>query len=134
MSQNDIMKNWFRELPQEHPSQHFAAGVMNKVMSEWTRNPIKYQPIISRRIWWVMAVSTIGLTVLLFMLHSSIPAGTDALNQTNRIYGIDLSQLVSLITTFFVKLSNMSPTVAIGTLAIVALWVVDELIDKTVKR
>ncbi len=134
MSQNDIMKSWFKELPQEYPSPEFTAGVMNKVMSEWTRNPIKYQPIISRRSWWIMAVTAIGLTALLFLIHSSIPTGPTAINQTKSIYGIDLSQLISPLSQIFVKLNNLSPTIAIGTLAILALWFFDQLIARTVKR
>ena len=52
MNQKDIIKQWFKELPPENPSSEFTGKVMKRVMSEWSLNPVRYQPMISRRGWW----------------------------------------------------------------------------------
>ncbi|MCX6237185.1 MAG: hypothetical protein NTY07_06440 [Bacteroidia bacterium] len=134
MSQKDLMKDWFKELPSEQPSPDFKVKVMQRVMSEWTLNPIKYQPIISRKGWWSMVLIAILMTSILFMLHSSFPTGTESASQAKTVYGLDLSQLILPVSHFFEKLNNISPAVAIGALAIIALWFFDQLFVKTVKR
>jgi len=134
MNQQDIMKKWFKELPLEEPSPDFTSTVMKRVMSEWSLNPVKYQPIISRRGWWTVAIITLLLTTLLFLLHSSLPTEADSLAKTKAVYGIDLDQLFLPINQLFVKLTNISPAIAIGALAILALWFFDQLFIKTVRR
>ena len=134
MNQQDIMKKWFKELASEEPSPDFTSTVMKRVMSEWSLNPIKYQPIISKRGWWTVAIITLLLTTLLFLLHSSLPTEADSLAQTKAVYGIDLAQLFLPINQLFVKLTNISPAIAIGALAILALWFFDQLFIKTVRR
>lgn len=134
MSHKDLMKEWFKELPSEQPSPDFKVKVMQRVMSEWTLNPIKYQPIISRKGWWALGFISVLLTGILFMLHSSLPVGTESAAQSKTIYGIDLSLLFAPISHLFEKLNNISPAVAIGALAIIALWFFDQLFVKTVKR
>jgi len=134
MNQQDIMKKWFKELPLEEPSPDFTSTVMKRVMSEWSLNPVKYQPIISRRGWWTVAIITLLLTTLLFLLHSSLPTEADSLAKTKAVYGIDLAQLFLPINQLFVKLTNISPAIAIGALAILALWFFDQLFIKTVRR
>lgn len=128
------MKEWFKELPSEQPSPDFKVKVMQRVMSEWTLNPIKYQPIISRKGWWTLAFIAVSLTSILSMIHSSLPAGTESAVQSKTIYGIDISQIFAPVSHLFEKLNNISPAVAIGVLAIVALWFFDQLFVKTVKR
>ena len=54
MSQKDILKEWFKEIPQEQAPSDFTQKVMKVVMSEWRLNPIKYQPIISKKAWWMI--------------------------------------------------------------------------------
>ena len=134
MNQKDLMKDWFKELPSEQPSPDFTVKVMQRVMSEWTLNPIKYQPIISRKGWWSLGLIAIVLTSILFLLHSSLPSGTDSAIQSKTIYGLDLAQLFAPVSHLFEKLNNISPAVAIGVLAIIALWFFDQLFVKTVKR
>ena len=134
MTQKDIMREWFKELPPENPSPDFSVKVMQRVMSEWSLNPVKYQPIISKRGWWTLALITIILTSVLFMLHSSLPSGIEPANQTGALYGIDLSQFLLPINQLFTKLNNISPAVAIGALAILALWFFDQLFVKTANR
>ena len=134
MNQQDIMTKWFKELPPEDLSPDFNARVMKRVMSEWSLNPVKYQPIISRRGWWTVAIITLLLTTLLFLLHSSLPTEADSLAKTKAVYGIDLAQLFLPINQLFVKLTNISPAIAIGALAILALWFFDQLFIKTVRR
>ena len=134
MNQQDIMKKWFKELASEEPSPDFTSTVMKRVMSEWSLNPVKYQPIISKRGWWTVAIITLLLTTLLFLLHSSLPTEADSLAQTKAVYGIDLAQLFLPINQLFVKLTNISPAIAIGALAILALWFFDQLFIKTVRR
>ena len=134
MSQKDLMKEWFKELPSEQPSPDFNVKVMQRVMSEWTLNPIKYQPIISRKGWWTMALIAMLMTSILLMLHSSLPAGTDSLSTAKTFYGLDLSKFFLPVSHFFEKLNSISPAVAIGVLAILALWFFDQLFVKTVKR
>jgi len=134
MSQKDIMKQWFKELPPENPSPDFTVKVMKRVMSEWSANPVKYQPIIGKRGWWIIAITTLLITSLLFVVHSSLPSGTAATVHSNTLYGIDISQLLAPINQLFVKLTTVSPAVAIGALAIVALWFFDQIFAKTVKR
>lgn len=134
MSQIDIMKRWFKELPPENPSPDFSVKVMKRVMSEWSLNPVKYQPIINRRGWWTIALTTLILTGALFTLHSTLPTGAESATQTTTLYGIDLSLLFAPVNQLFVKLNNISPAVAIGVLAILALWFFDQLFAKTVKH
>ena len=134
MNQPDIMKKWFKELPPEAPSPDFTSAVMKRVMSEWSLNPTKYQPIISKRGWWTLAIITLLLTTLLFLLHSSLPTEADSLAQAKTVYGIDLAQLFLPVNQFFVKLTNISPAIAIGALAILALWFFDQLFVKAVRR
>ena len=134
MSQKDLMKEWLKELPSEQPSPDFKVKVMQRVMSEWTLNPIKYQPIITRKGWWIIGAVAVLLTSILFLLHPTIPAGTAATTQLNTLYGFDLSLLFKPVSHIFEKLNNLSPTVAIGAMAIIALWFFDQLFVKTVKR
>ena len=136
MSQNDLMKDWFKELPLEQPSPDFEVKVMQRVMSEWTLNPIKYQPIISRKGWWSMVLIAMLMTSVLFLLHSSLATGTgtESASQAKTIYGLDLSMFFTTVSHFFEKLNNISPTVAIGALAIIALWFFDQLFVKTVRH
>jgi len=68
------------------------------------------------------------------MLHSSFPTGAESASQAKTVYGFDLSQLILPVSHFFEKLNNISPAVAIGALAIIALWFFDQLFVKTVKR
>jgi len=134
MSQKDIMKDWFKELPSEQPSPDFKVKVMQRVMTEWTSNPIKYQPIISRKGWWTLLFIAILTTSVLFMLHASMPTGTVTPSQTKSLFGLDFSLLFAPVNHLFVKLNNISPAVAIGALAIIALWFFDQLFVKTVRR
>ena len=134
MNQNDIMKKWFKELPPEDPSPDFTDRVMKRVMSEWSLNPVKYQPIISKRSWWTMALITLITTSVLFILHSSLPTGSESAAQAKTVYGFDLSQLFLQFNQLFVKLTNISPAAAIGALAILALWFFDQLFVKAVRR
>ena len=134
MNHNDLMKEWFKELPEEQPSTDFTVKVMQRVMSEWTLNPIKYQPIISRKGWWTLVLIALFLTSILFMLHSSLSTVPDSAAQVKTVYGIDFSQLLTPVNRLLVKLNNISPTVAIGTLAIIALWFFDQLFVKTIRR
>ena len=134
MNQKDIIKKWFKELPPDNPSPDFTATVMKRVMSEWSLNPVKYQPIISKRGWWTLAIITLLLTSILFLLHSSLPTEADSLAQTKTVYGIDLTQLFQPVNQLFVKLTNISPALAIGALTILALWFFDQLFVKAVRR
>ena len=134
MSQKDIMKEWLKELPSEQPSPDFTVKVMQRVMSEWTLNPIKYQPIISRKGWWIIGITAIALTSILFLLHPALPAGAASASPSNTFYGFDLSKFLAPVSRVFEKLNNISPAVAIGALAIIALWFFDQLFVKTVKR
>jgi hypothetical protein len=134
MSQKDLMKEWLKELPSEEPSPDFTVKVMQRVMTEWTLNPIKYQPIISKKGWWTMGFVAILLTSFLFLLHSSLPAGSENAEQSKSLYGIDLVQLITPISQLFEKLTTISPAVAIGALAIIALWFFDQIFVKTVRH
>jgi len=134
MSQKDLLKEWLKELPSEQPSPDFTVKIMKRVMTEWTLNPIKYQPIIGKKGWWTMGFIAFLLTSILFMLHSTLPSGTEVTTQSKSIYGIDLAQLFAPVSQLFEKLNNISPAVAIGALAIIALWFFDQLFVKTVRR
>jgi hypothetical protein len=134
MNSKDLMKEWFKEFPEEQPSTDFTVKVMQRVMSEWTLNPIRYKPIISRKGWWALVLIALFLTSILFMLHSSLSTVPDSAAQIKTVYGIDFSQLLAPVNRLFVKLNNISPTVAIGALAIIALWFFDQLFVKTVRR
>ena len=134
MSQKDLMKEWFKELPSDQPSPDFTVKVMQRVMSEWTLNPIKHQPIISRKSWWVLGIVAVLMTGFLFLLQSSMPAGIEPAAQTKGFFGFDMAQLLTPVGHLFEKLNNISPAVAIGALAIIALWFFDQLFVKTVKH
>jgi len=134
MSEKDILKEWFKEIPQEQAPSDFTQKVMKAVMSEWRLNPIKYQPIISKKAWWMMGIIAFSITSLLFALHSSLPGTHDLTNQTPTLCGIDFSQIFALLGNVFEKLNNISPAVAVSALAIIALWFFDQLFSKVVRR
>lgn len=134
MIQKDLMSEWFKELPQEEPSPGFKVKVMQRVMSEWTLNPYKYQPMISRKGWWTIGFFAFVLTAILFMLHPDIPGGPPTAPQPSTIYGFDLFQLLEPVSRIWGRLNNISPAVAVGTFAILALWFFDQLFARTVKR
>lgn len=134
MSQKDILKGLFKEMPQERVSSDFTTKVMKRVMSEWAINPVRYQPIISKKAWWMIVITASVITSILFSLHSSLPNTSDSSYQTQTLYGIDFSQIFMLFSRFFDKLNNISPAVAIGALAILALWFFDQLFTRTVRR
>jgi hypothetical protein len=134
MIQKDIMKKWFNEEPSEQLPDDFTGKVMQQVMSEWTLNPIKYQPIISRRGWWNLGLITLLLTGILFALHAILPAESLQTTQADIIYGFNISELIKPIGNFFEKLNNISPAVVIGVFAIIALWFFDQLFTRAVRR
>jgi hypothetical protein len=134
MSHKDLMKDWFKELPSEQPSPEFSVKVMQRVMLEWTSNPGRYQPLISRKAGWLIGLVALLLTSILFALQSSVTESADSASQIKSTYGIDFSGLITSIGHLFEKLNSISPAVAIGVLAIIALWFFDQLIVKTVKR
>jgi len=134
MSQKDILKEWFKEIPKEQAPSDFTQKVMKGVMSEWRLNPIKYQPIISNKAWWMMGIIAFSITSLLFALHSSLPGTHDLTNQTQTIYGIDFSKIFALFGHVFEKLNNISPAVAVSALAIIALWFFDQLFTRAVRH
>jgi hypothetical protein len=122
MSKKDHLKDWFRELPLEQASPDFSSSVMKQVMSEWTLNPYKYQPIISKKAWWTIGLIAAAITGILFSVHSSVSNYTRL-----SVLGIDFSQILSFLGLFFNKLNNISPAFAVGALAIIALWFFDQL-------
>ena len=134
MSQNDRMKEWFKELPDDQPSPDFVVKVMQRVMSEWTSNPIKYQPIISRKGWWFLGLIAVLLTGFLLAIQASLDGSPSSAAQPNTIYGINLISIFEPASRIFSKLNSISPAVAVGALAILALWFFDQLFVKTVKR
>ena len=134
MNQKDLMKHWFKELPMEQPSPDFTVKVMQGVMAEWTLNPIKYRPMISKKGWWSLGIIAIVITSLLFLLQSSMPAGTGAADQAKSVLGLDITLLLQPVSQLFQKLNGISPAVAIGTFAIVALWFFDQLFTRTIKH
>lgn len=72
MKSNDNLHNWFRELPREYPSPNFNKKVMEQVMTEWRLNPVKYQPIIGKKVWWSIGGLALLLTTLLSFMHSTL--------------------------------------------------------------
>ena len=132
MNRKDTLKQWFGELPPEQASSDFSTRVMQRVMSEWSLNPYKYQPIISKKAWWAIGFIAVVFTAMLFSLHSTILSTSG--NHSEFLYGINFTQLFSLFAKLFEKLNNISPAVAIGAMAIIALWFFDQLFTRTVKH
>jgi hypothetical protein len=134
MSQKDLFKEWFKELPREQAPSDFSTKVMKRVMSEWTLNPIGYQPIISKKAWWMMGIMAFVITSVLLSLHSSLPNSAGLPDQTQTLFGISLSKLMTSLSLCIEKLNNISPVVAIGALAIVALWFFDQLFSRVIRH
>ena len=134
MIQNDLMKEWFKELPQEKPSPDFNVSVMKRVMTEWSLNPNKYQPMISKKGWWTIALFAFVLTSFLFMLHPAMTTGTASTVPSSTIFGYDLLKVFEPVTHILGRLNNVSPAVAVGILAIIALWFFDQLFVRALKR
>ena len=134
MSQKDILKEWFKEMPQEQAPSGFTTKVMKCVMSEWTLNPTKYQPIISKKTWWMLGNMAFVITSTLLSLHSSLPNTADLPGQTQTIYGVNISYILELFSRGFEKLNNISPAVAVGALAIIASWFFDQLFTRAVRH
>ena len=134
MSQNDNMKDWFKELPSDQPSADFTVKVMQRVMSEWTLNPIKYQPIISKKGWWTLGLIATVLTSILLMVHTTVSSVPEPSAQAKTLLGFDPAKFFEPVSHLFERLNNISPAVGIGVLAIIALWFFDQLFVKTVKH
>ncbi len=134
MNQRDHLKYWIKELPQEQPSPDFSIKVMERVMTEWSHNPTKYQPIINRKGWFLIALITLISTALLLFLHNSASIGLELVGKTKNSYVIDATKFFTPINHLFTSLTKISPTVAIGIFAILALWFLDQLFSKTVRR
>ncbi len=134
MKQNDKLKDWFRELPEEQPSPDFTRRVMEQVMAEWRLNPVKYQPIISKKGWWTIGVMAFLLTTVLSVIHTTVSDTVASSSSQETLYGIDLTKIFTPFSHFFEKLSDISPAFAIGILAIIALWFFDQLFIRTVRR
>lgn len=134
MNQKDILKEWFKEMPLEQSPSDFSTKVMKRVMSEWTLNPTGYQPIISKKTWWMLGMMAFIITSTLLSLHSSLPNASDLPGQTQTIYGVNISYILELFGRGFEKLNNISPAVAVGALAIIALWFFDQLFTRAVRR
>ena len=49
MKEQDKLRDYFRELPREEPSENFTFMVMDRVRKERVKSPAIYQPIISRQ-------------------------------------------------------------------------------------
>jgi hypothetical protein len=134
MSQKDIFKDWFKEMPREQAPSDFSTKVMKRVMSDWTLNPKAYQPIISKKAWWMMGIMAIVITSILFSLHSSLPNTADLSNQSPTLFGLDLSKLLASLSLCIEKLNSISPVVAVGALAIIALWFFDQLFSRALRH
>lgn len=134
MSQKDIFKEWFKELPMEIAPSDFSTKVMKRVMSDWTLNPAGYQPIISKKVWWMMGIMALVITSFLFSLHASLPGSSAMPDQTQTFFGISISKLLSSFSIFVDKLNNISPVVAVGALAVVALWFFDQLFSRAIRH
>jgi hypothetical protein len=134
MSQKDIFKDWFKEMSREQAPSDFSTKVMKRVMSDWTLNPKAYQPIISKKAWWMMGIMAIVITSILFSLHSSLPNTADLSNQSPTLFGLDLSKLLASLSLCIEKLNSISPVVAVGALAIIALWFFDQLFSRALRH
>jgi hypothetical protein len=134
MRQKDILKDWFKEMPREQAPADFSTKVMKRVMSEWTLNPTGYQPIISKKAWWMMGIMALVITSILFSLHSSLPNSADLPSQSQTLLGINLSKIYTLLSLGVEKLNNISPVVAVGALAIIALWFFDQLFSRALRH
>jgi len=130
MKNKDHLKEWFRELPPEQAPQGFSNKVMKQVMSEWSLDPYKYQPIISKKAWWTIGVMAIIITGLLFTVYSSLP--NTGVQQS--FFGLNLTRLFSIVGQIFEKLNNISPAVGISVLAIIALWFFDQLFTRAARH
>ncbi len=130
MKNKDHLKEWFRELPLEQAPQGFSNKVMQQVMSEWSLDPYKYQPIISKKAWWTIGLMALAITGALFVIYSSLPNAEG--HQT--FFGVNLSYLFSFGGRIFEKLNNVSPAVGISALAIIALWFFDQLFTRAARH
>lgn len=130
MKDIDHLKEWFRELPQEQAPQGFSNKVMLQVMSEWSLDPHKYQPIISKKTWWTIGFMAIIITGILYLTYSSLPSTGGDLT----FFGINLNNMFGFVGEIFRKLNNISPAVAISALAIIALWFFDQLFTRMARR
>lgn len=130
MNRKNNINEWFRELPPDQVSPDFSSKVMKRVMSEWSLNPFKYKPIISKKAWWTISFIAIVITGILFSLHSSV---TDDFQNHVETGGFNFKPLINFVEQFFTKLNNISPAFAISLLAIIALWFFDQLFSRTVK-
>ena len=134
MNQKDVMKDWFKELPHEQPSTEFTVRVMQRVMTEWTLNPYKYQPIITKKGWWTIGLFAFLFTGFLFMLHSFMPGSGQSVSTPSTLYGLDITRILGPFAQVMGKLTNLSPAIVVGTFAIIALWFFDQLFNKALKH
>jgi hypothetical protein len=106
---------------------------MEQVMTEWRLNPVKYQPIIGKKVWWSIGGLALLLTTLLSFMHSTLSDSTETATQPS-LFGFDMTQPITQASSLLGKLTDISPAVAIGVFAIIALWFFDQLFVRTVRR
>ena len=104
---DDFIKKMVKETPVEKPSVDFTANVMDAINAiEVKKAASKFEPLISKKVWFLIVSGIIALTVYLYksgvhMNESYLP-------------NIDLSKLTSLISFETSYNFNVSNTVLYG--------------------
>ncbi len=81
----------------------------------------------------MLGIMAFVITSLLLSLHSSLPGSSVMPDQTQTILGINLSKILASFTTCIDKLNSISPVVAVGALAVIALYFFDQLFSRVVR-
>jgi len=77
-----------KEAGLEKPSLHFVSDVMSAIKAK--ENVIAYEPLISRKVWWILAALSILVTALIYFYPMASTMSLDSLNLMERI-SLDVS-------------------------------------------
>jgi hypothetical protein len=136
MSKKDYLEEMLRELPSEKAPKGFTHKVMHQVMADWSLNPVLYKPVISKRGrgWWAICFSVAASILLLFIVPDTTTETSQKIFDLSFISGFNFQPAITKISQLLSKLTNFSPAVGIGSLAIVALWFFDQLFTKLARN
>ena len=100
--EEDLLKKLVTDAGLDKPAEGFSADVMDKILNS-TEAKIRYTPLISKKVWWLLAVAFGTLLIFLYMNPSS----------SGSFFTLDLS---SEGVKFSLPEFNFSRTLIYGTL------------------
>jgi len=134
MHREDFLEEMFREIPREKAPEDFSRKVMNEVMTDWSLNPTIYKPVISRKAWWVTGIVAAAIVALLIILQNAIGDTSSEQSDFYFFSEFNFKSIVEPVYHLLGKITSLSPTIGIGSLAVIALWFFDQLLTRLARH